>query len=271
MIHLTPISLASLRQRRPYWMMFLKNVDVDNWKIYTVIHKPDHQLIEQLHQSWLGGLDRPYTRPKCMAHQPLWLEKKRFYLRKSRLAHAESPLEKYVLDWYQKFHSFQGTLRPNVDDLNTAFDLVERPLDLSYACQLLSECRNKFNIRLDEDSFEIFLEACLRVDRKDVLEYGLENRDELGFWHISEGCRKYVLKEQPYYKVSLVDGLYYPLDENKDINSSKEKHTSYGDADKKTVADSEITSSDPSIISEDDSLDELARLEAELAALERAG
>lgn len=214
---------ASLRYRRPYWMLFLKGVD--NWKIYTVIQQPDHQRTEMLYQAWLGGLDRPYVRPKCMAHQPVWLTKKRHLLRKSRLQGPETHLEKYLLEWYQLFHCFQGTQRPSFDDLHTAFDLVERPLDLSYACQLLSQCRNHFNIRLGEDSLEIFLEACLRVGRKDCAVYALENSATLGFWHVKEDVAKFLRDEQSWYKISSLDGRYYPLEGNEERNKTIDAET----------------------------------------------
>lgn len=284
MLKQTTTALASLRYRRPYWMMFLKNTEVDNWRIYTVISKPDHQLIEMNHQSWLGGLDRPYTRPKCMAHQPLWLEKKRFLLKKSRLINTETPLEKFVLEWHTKFHSFMGTLRPIPDDLNTAFDLVERPLDLSYACQLLAECRNNFNIRLDEDAFLIFLEACLRVDRLDVAKYGLENAESLGFWHIEKNCRAFVEGAQSWYKKSALDGLYYPLEGNESRNGGKTAAPAASDVDPEVAALSRMAGTSAPVgeatasgdaphigehdASSDDLEDELAQLEAELQALQ---
>lgn len=217
MLRCSATFLASLRYRRPYWMLFLKGVD--NWKIYTVIQQADHQRTEMLYQAWLGGLDRPYVRPKCMAHQPVWLTKKRHLLRKARLQGPETHLEKFVLEWYQRFHSFQGTQRPSPDDLHTAFDLVERPLDLSYACQLLHQCRNHFNIRLGEDSLEIFLEACLRVGRKDCAEYALEQSSALGFWHVGDAVAKFIRGEQTWYKKSSLDGLYYPLQGNEELNA----------------------------------------------------
>src|SRR3989338_1731995 len=106
----TPL-LASLRYRRPYWMLHLKGAD--NWRIYEELEKDsNHQRIEMEYQAWLGGLDRPYVRPRCMASQPLWLEKKRHMLKKSELHGPETPLERYVLEWEQKFFSFRGTLRP---------------------------------------------------------------------------------------------------------------------------------------------------------------
>ena len=262
MLQSTSVLGASLRYRRPYWMMFLQNKDVDNWRIYTVINQPEHQLIEQLHQSWLGGLDRPYTRPKCMAHQPLWLEKKRHNLKKARLDHTETSLERYVLEWHQKFHSFKGTLRPQPDDLVTAFDLVERPLDLSYACQLLSECRNEFNIRLEKECFQVFLEACLRVDRRDVAEYALENAEELGFWFVDANCRKFVEKSQTWYKKSALDGLYYPLEDNEVANSTAKPGKSI-DGEVPAAASNAAGGAD------EDLEDELAKLNAELEELER--
>lgn len=216
MLTRTPSLLASLRYRRPYWMLFLKGVD--NWKIYTVIQQPDHQRTEMLYQAWLGGLDRPYVRPKCMAHQPVWLTKKRHLLRKARLQGPETHLEKFLLEWYQRFHCFQGAQRPSPDDLHTAFDLAERPLDLSYACQLLHQCRNHFNIRLGEDSLEIFLEACLRAGRKDCAVYALENCSTLGFWHVGKDVAKFIRGEQTWYKKSSLDGLYYPLKGNEELN-----------------------------------------------------
>lgn len=252
--------LASLRYRRPYWMLFLKGID--NWKIYTVIQQPDHQRTEMLYQAWLGGLDRPYVRPKCMAHQPAWLSKKRHILQKSRLEGPETSLEKYVLEWRKRFHSFQGTERPTPDDLHTAFDLVERPLDLSYACQLLHQCRNVNNIRLDEDSFLILMEACIRVDRKDCARYALEHAEALGFWHIDEDCRRYLGGEQSWYKKSAADGLYYPLSENVELNGTAASPTEEREASAGVVPAAIVDVAGESLD------DEIARLEAELAALE---
>ncbi|ORC88204.1 uncharacterized protein TM35_000182610 [Trypanosoma theileri] len=273
--------LASLRYRRPYWMLFLTGVD--NWKIYTVIQQPDHQRTEMLYQAWLGGLDRPYTRPKCMAHQPLWLSKKRHMLRKDRLDGPETPLEKYVLEWHRRFHSFQGTERPTVEDLHTALDLVERPLDLSYAFQLLNQCRNINNIRFAEDTFLLFLEACLRVDRKDCAVYGAEHAETLGFWYIDENHRRYLNGEQSWYKLSPLDNMYYPLEENTELNAGRSSTspagTTQSEADRtvKTPA-AEILGAETADVSpsgvgmegvESSSVDdEIARLEAELAALE---
>ncbi|CAC9473379.1 mitoribosomal protein mS63 [Leishmania donovani] len=274
--------LASLRYRRPYWMLFLKGAD--NWKIYTVIQQPDHQRTEMLYQAWLGGLDRPYVRPKCMAHQPVWLSKKRHLLQKARLEGPETSMEKYVLEWYKKFHSFQGTDRPTAEDLHTAFDLVERPLDLSYACQLLNQCRNHYYIRLSDDSFEIFLEACLRVDRRDCANYALEHADELGFWNVSDNCRRYLAGEQTWYKRSPVDLLYYPLEENAERNAAVTSGAvaSAAAASDKVTGDDKVeggprTSATTSATvasaeSEGEAEatdDEIARLQAELEALER--
>lgn len=188
---------ASLRYRRPYWMLS-SNLE-DNYKIYMEMHKPEHQRVEMTYQAWLGGLDRPYMRPRCMATQPLWLEKKRHQLRPSNLTGPETPLERYVLQWEEKFHSFRGTLRPAADDMHIAFELVERPLDLSYALLIMDYCRNENDIPFAKDSFRIFLEACLRVDRKDVALAALQNAEKLGFWHVDEDERKFVLGEQDWY------------------------------------------------------------------------
>lgn len=239
-------------------MMFLSSRNVDNWVIYTKIHQPEHQRHEMLYQTWLGGIDRPYARPKCMAHQPTWLAKKRFLLRRPRLDGAETPLEKYVLEWHKKFRSFEGTVRPTAEDLHTAFDLVERSLDLSYACQLLHQCRNVNNIRFDEDTFLIFVEACLRVDRKDVASYALENSAALGFWHVDDNIRKYLAGEQSWYKQSVFDGLFYPLEENEALNSAAAQS---GKAPKPANAAPQEASLD----------DEIAKLQAELDALEKGG
>ena len=188
-----------------------------------------------------------------MAHQPTWLAKKRHLLRKPKLDGAETPLEKYVLEWHKKFLSFQGTARPTAEDLHAAFDLVERPLDLSYASQLLHRCRNVNNIRFDKDTFQIFVEACLRVDRKDVAAFALENADKLGFWYLDPNTVKYLRGEQSWYKRSNVDGLYYPLEENAALNGTS-------GATKGATAAAAV---------EDDEEAELRRLQAELEALER--
>ncbi|KAG5509162.1 hypothetical protein JKF63_06171 [Porcisia hertigi] len=283
MLCASQVLLASLRYRRPYWMLFLKGAD--NWKIYTVIQQPDHQRTEMLYQAWLGGLDRPYVRPKCMAHQPVWLSKKRHALQKARLEGPETSMEKYVLEWYKRFHSFEGTERPTIEDLHIAFDLVERPLDLSYACQLLNQCRNHYYVRLGDDSFEIFLEACLRVDRKDCASYALEHADALGFWNVSDNCRRYLTGEQTWYRRSPVDLLYYPLEENAERNAA----VTSGAAASATIASdkvgaqervAEATQTGATTLAAEASAeaeaegdveatdDEIARLQAELEALE---
>eukprot|EP00796_Vickermania_ingenoplastis_P001280 gene1280-735_t len=266
--------LASLRYRRPYWMLFLHGVD--NWRIYTVIQQPEHQRTEMLYQAWLGGLDRPYVRPKCMAHQPVWLTKKRQLLRKSRLQGAQTHLEKYVLEWEQRFHCFEGTVRPTPEDLHSALDLVERPLDLSYAVQLLNQCRNHFNIRFHQDTFVIFMEACLRVDRKDCAVYALENRETLGFWHVDEDCERFLKGEQSWYKRSLVDHLYYPLKGNEALNAAAqaapgEQAVPGVDMDLNKAARTPPVAADTDAVpaaAAGDELSELERLEAELKALE---
>lgn len=286
MLHSSTTVLASLRYRRPYWMLFLKGVD--NWKIYTVIQQPDHQRTEMLYQAWLGGLDRPYVRPKCMAHQPVWLTKKRHLLQKAKLQGAETHLEKYVLEWYQRFHCFQGNQRPSPEDLHIAFDLVETPLDLSYAFQLLHQCRNHFNIRLAEESFLIFLEACLRVKRMDCVVFAYENRAALGFWNVDDDCRKFVLGEQSWYKRSQDHQISHATEENvkpkkapdaEKSDSSIEMPTDELDFDpplertqeasgssaKENMEASKDTVTTGAMEIEDE---ELARLEAELAALE---
>ncbi|CCW65312.1 unnamed protein product [Phytomonas sp. EM1] len=280
MLQNTRIVPASLRYRRPYWMLFLKGVD--NWRIYTVIQQPDHQRTEMLYQAWLGGLDRPYVRPKCMAHQPLWLSKKRHMLQKSRLQGPETAMEKYVLEWYKRFHSFQGTERPTVEDLHIAFDLVECPLDLSYACQLLHQCRNINNIRFDKNSFLIFLEACLRVDRKDCAQYALENAEILGFWHIHDDWRNYLTGKQSWYRLSPLDGLYYPLNENVEQNATRMPPTSGVEIESRglttedavsfhvAAATTSAQSTSPKEGETEGGLvdDEILRLQAELEALE---
>jgi hypothetical protein len=211
MLRSTAPRRSSLRYVRPYWMLHLS--DADNWKIYTVMHKPEHQRVEMGYQAWLGGLDRPYVRPRCMAKQPLWLEKKRHQLRQPDLQGPESPLERYVLQWEEKFQSFRGTLRPTAEDMHIAFELVERPLDLSYALRVLDWCRNDNDIHFAEDSFTIFVEACLRVDRRDVAVEALNSAAKLGFWHVDENVRKYLEGEQTWYKRTAA-GVYLPEAEN---------------------------------------------------------
>lgn len=186
----TASQLASLRYKRPYWMLHLQGAD--NWRIYEVIHEPNHARTEMLYQSWLGGLDRPYTRPRCMATQPVWLEKKRHEIELPRLQGPATQLEHYYLDWYRQYDTYGGQRKPTGEDLNVAFDLVQRPLDLSYACKLLDLCRNRYNVHLTEDAFLIFLDACKRVDRLDVAKYALENAEDLGFWHVDEESRRYI-------------------------------------------------------------------------------
>jgi len=213
------VHLASLRYQRPYWMLKLRSADVDNYKIYTKLHLPEHQRIEMGHQAWLGGLDRPYMRPKCTTKNPLWLERKRHMLRIPELQGPESPLERYVLQWEQQFHSFRGTLRPTADDMHIAFELVERPLDLSYALQILNWCRNENDIHFAKDSFRVFLEACLRVDRKDVAVEAMNNAETLGFWHIDDDVRKYLNGDQTWY-AKTASGALLPEAENRDVDAT---------------------------------------------------
>jgi hypothetical protein len=212
----------------------------DNWKIYTKLHLPEHQRIEMGHQAWLGGLDRPFMRPRCTTKNPLWLEKKRHQMRIPELQGPESPLERYVLQWEEKFHSFRGTLRPTADDMHIAFELVERPLDLSYALQVLNWCRNENDIHFAKDSFRVFLEACLRVDRKDVAVEALNNAEVLGFWHVDDNIRSYLSGAQTWYAKS-ASGALLPVEEN-------------GEGASASVADTDA--------------DDEARLAEELAALE---
>lgn len=193
----------SLRYLRPYWMLHLK--EADNWKIYTKLHEPEHQRIEMGYQAWLGGLDRPYVRPRCMATQPLWLERKRHQMRLHDLQGPETPLERYILQWEEKFHSFRGTLRPTAEDLHIAFELVERPLDLSYALQILDWCRNEYDIHFARVTFTVFVEACMRVDRRDVALEGLENAELLGFWYVDPAVAAYLRGEPSTYRPSAVD------------------------------------------------------------------
>ena len=237
--------LASLRYRRPYWMLHLKGVD--NWRIYEELQtSPNHQRVEMEYQAWLGGLDRPYVRPRCMASQPLWLEKKRHMLKKSELQGPETPLERYVLEWEQKFFSFRGTLRPTADDMHIAFDLVERPLDLSYAIQVLHWCRNENDIPFAPESFQIFVEACLRVDRKDVAVFALENAETLGFvTPVEKRISEYLLNDGPDFRGSTTTTTTPVSDEK--ISATETKTTS--------SASTMMT-------------DEEAQLAAELAALE---
>ncbi len=191
--------LASLRYQRPYWMLHLQGVD--NWRIYEELQKDsNHQRVEMEYQAWLGGLDRPYVRPRCMAVQPTWLEKKRHALKRSDLQGPETPLERYVLEWEQRFFSFRGTLRPTPEDMHTAFDLVERPLDLSYAVQVLDWCRNDNDMRFARESFAIFVEACLRVDRKDAALLALESADKLGFWYVDPRVRAFLEGTGPDFR-----------------------------------------------------------------------
>lgn len=257
------VRLASLRYRRPYWMMHLQGAD--NWRIYTLQHEPEHQRTEMLYQAWLGGLDRPYMRPACTAFQPLWLQKKRHSLRLPELQNPETAMERFVLDWHEKFFSFRGTLRPTVDDLHTAFDLVERPLDLSYAILILGYCRNKNDIHFAKDTFLYFTEACLRVGRKDAASHALSIHEKLGFWHIDSDIRKYLEGKQTWYKMA-ADGKFLPLEENVELNASRTTAPSTQaplDAGQSRET-SQIPKGSPALSEED----ELLALQRELEALE---
>jgi hypothetical protein len=268
----TAVRAASLRYARPYWMLFLE--DCDNWKIYTVLDKPEHQRIEMSYQAWLGGLDRPYVRPRCMATQPLWLEKKRHALRAPELQGPETSLERYVLQWEEKFHSFRGTLRPTAEDMHIAFELVERPLDLSYALRVLDWCRNENDIHFAKESFTLFLEACLRVDRKDVAKEALANAAKLGFWHVDPDVVKYLNDEQSWY-LRKADGTYLPLAENTDKNvaatpDDDEEARLAAELAALEAADRPRGATSGSNSAAPDLDDEEARLLAEIAALEAA-
>lgn len=248
----TQVLHGGLRYRRPYWMLFLQGAD--NWKIYTKFEDPDFQRTELLYQAWLGGLDRPYSRPLATAFHPLWLQKKRHLLEVPALKNPETPMERYVLDWHEKFFSFRGTARPTVDDLHTAFDLVERPLDLSYAVRILGYCHNKNDIHFAQESFQIFLEACLRVGRKDVAVHAMSIHEKLGFWYISEDCRRYLEGTQSWYDKT-GDGVLLPESENGGAKAPT------------TEAATKITTS----AAAEDEEAELRRLEEELARLEKGG
>lgn len=274
MLSRSAVLSASLRNRRPYWMMFLHNVD--NWKIYQHIHEPDHQRTEMMYQAWLGGLDRPYTRPRCMAGQPVWLEKKRAALEKPDLRDPQTPLEQYVIEWRNKFQSFRGTLRPTADDLNTAFDLVERPLDLSYAIQLLNHCRNTHDIHFGEESFRLFVDACLRVDRKDVAIEAMNNADDLGFWHVDSEVKRFLDGERDEMPLEGSGSAATAASSFAAVSSSSSVSSSSGEGTGESAEEDSSSSSssvdaaaarsgDDAIVDEDD---ELAKLEAELAALE---
>ena len=207
------------------------------------------------YQAWLGGLDRPYVRPRCMAFQPIWLEKKRHQLKRPDLQGPETPLERYVLEWEQKFFSFRGTLRPTADDLHTAFDLVERPLDLSYAIQVLHWCRNENDIHFARESFDIFVEACVRVDRIDVARFAMENVEDLGFWHVAPATRAFVDGKAPN-----------PLDEA-DASTTTSTTAVAADAQQRKQAPAAATVATARATTDEAASDEAA-LMAELAALE---
>eukprot|EP00760_Papus_ankaliazontas_P033208 PhM_4_TR6235/c1_g1_i1/m.22549 len=208
--------MGSLRYRRPYWMLRLSNVKY--WRVYNKT-APGFHRTELLYQAWLGGLDRPYARPKCTHRTPTWLTKKRFALEPSHLT-PETAAERFFLDFRLKFYDYRGTMRPTAMELNDVLDLVERPLDMSYACRVLSALHNDFVVRLEQDAFQVFVDACSRVDRKDLMQYALENAEKLGFWHIDADCKKYIEGTQSWYKI--VDGRCLPLDENAE-NNTKEK------------------------------------------------
>ena len=209
----------------------------------------------------------PTRGPAARWSIPLWLQKKRHALQLPELhGHTETPLEKYYLEWLAKFSSFRGTVRPEAEDLHIAFDLVSRPLDLSYACHMLGQCHIQYNIPLVTQSFVIFLEACLRVDRKDVARFALENAEKLGFVHIDENVQKYLKGEQTWYRISPVDGTYLPLEENAHLNNKTAEPTRTGEgAPTAAPPDTEQpqTAKAAKLLSEEE------RLLAELEALEQ--
>lgn len=253
------VLLASLRYQRPYWMLHLKGAD--NWRIYEELPRDTHhQRIEMEHQAWLGGLDRPYVRPRCMAFHPVWLEKKRHMLNRPELLHAPdlTPLERYVLEWQEKFFSFRGTLRPTPDDMHTAFDLVERPLDLSYAIQVLHWCRNENDIHFAPESLQIFVEACLRVDRMDAAQYALENAAALGFWHVDPKVKAFLEGTGPDFRSSSSSSAGSATSNNAAATTPVASEEGKPAAAKPAAAGGKAAAE----------LDEEAALAAELAALE---
>ena len=260
MLRPTRPAAASLRNYRPYWMLHMQNID--NWKIYVEMRKPEHQRIEMSYQAWLGGLDRPYMRPRCIATQPLWLEKKRHQLKLPNLQGPETALERYMLQWEEKFDSFRGTLRPTAEDMHIAFELVERPLDLSYALLILDKCRNENDIHFAADSFTLFVGACLRVDRKDVAVEALANAEKLGFWHVDPNVKLFLEGKQTWY-ARTADGKLLPEDQHAEINATRVE-----DEEARLVrelAELEAAGAGTATGTVDD---EEARLLAEIAALE---
>ena len=206
-------AMGSLRYLRPYWMLHLKNVKY--WRVYAKTG-PGYQRTEMLYQAWLGGIDRPYTRPRCSHRTPTWLTRKRFALEKPHLT-PQTAVEQLFLEFHQKYFAYRGTLRPVVDDLHDMFELVEKPLDMSYACRTLSHLHNDFVVRLAPETFSLFVHAAMKVNRRDLVIFALNNAELLGFWSIDLQSRAFAEGKSSWYKVE--NGYRLPLKENQDANT----------------------------------------------------
>ena len=206
--------MGSLRYLRPYWMLHMKNVK--NWRIYTKSEDPGFKRTEMLYQSWLGGIDRPYARPPCTVRTPTWLTRKRFALEKPHLT-AETPVEILFVEFQQKYYGYRSTLRPVIDDLHNILDLVEAPLDMSYACRTLSHMHNDFLIPFEPETFSIFVHAAMKVDRKDLLTFALASAEKLGFDHVDEQSRLFIEGKSSWYKTE--SGYLLPKNDNEAHNT----------------------------------------------------
>ena len=193
--------------------------DIKYWRVYTKSEDPGFKRTEMLYQSWLGGIDRPYARPPCTVRTPTWLTRKRFALEKSHLT-AETSVEILFDEFHKKYFGYRSTLRPVIEDLHNILDLVETPLDMSYACRTLSHLHNDFMIPLEPETFSIFVHAAMKVNRKDILTFALENADKLGFTQIDDESRNFIEGKNTWYKVE--DGYLLPRKGNEAHNSPED-------------------------------------------------
>ena len=193
--------------------------NVKHWRIYTNPDDPGLKRTEMLYQSWLGGIDRPYTRPPCTVRTPTWLTRKRFALEKPHLT-AETPVEVLFVDFHKKYYGYRSTARPVIDNFHNILDLVESPLDMSYACRTLSHLHNDFMIPMEPETFGIFVHAAMKVDRKDLLQFALENAEKMGFTHIEEQHRSFIEGKSSWYKVE--NGYLLPLKGNEENNTPEQ-------------------------------------------------
>ena len=155
-----------------------------------------------------------------------------------------------------------------MEDVHNMFELVERPLDMSYACRTLSHLHNDFLVVLTSETFALFLHAAMKVDRRDLITFAIQNAEKLGFVSIDSKSRAFAEGKSSWYKIE--DGQYLPLEGNEKLNSPelvKERRDEESELlrqldQKKHISNIENTRSPE---------EELAQLEKELAEAESVG